>query len=322
MAETSQQAKVKTPLHLRLTPADWEECCKMLNYAEMKVFIWIRASDPYGVRELKFSCSKLGEKLGLHKSSVSRALKSLDTKRLIEIDFEDVRITQKVSNRRLTLLCKEGNGSEQEQEEENGSVAPTQLMLHPRNAGCTDATPGAPVQRPVRQCNEQPPEPLPQKDFKGSYTSLDFSDFIQTLSEGERENFENYCERRASQEAKKPKAWIRTVWRDLWDDFQEHEAKRKANEASIEASKAEAVRKEPETAANEPSDISKPSAPTADALNQHWQKAKAIGNSKLCKAIETQAHSLGYEVAENGIAGELKDSDQGSSSGRGFKPPE
>lgn len=193
MSKTSiqQQAKVKTPLHLRLTAKDWEECCKMLNYAEMKVFIWIRASDPYGVRELKFSCSKLGEKLGLHKSSVSRALKSLDGKQLIEIDFEDVRVTQKVSNRRLTLLCKEENDSEQEQEEENKSVAPTQRKLHPRNAGCTDATPDAPMQRPMRLCNDQPSESLPSKDSKTPQTYLDF---IKTLSESERENFLKFCE--------------------------------------------------------------------------------------------------------------------------------
>lgn len=154
MSKPQQQAKVKTPLHLRLTPEDWEECCKMLNPAEIKVFIWIRASDPYGDRELKFSCSKLGEKLGLHKSSVSRALKSLDVKGLIEIDFEDVRVTQKVSNRRLTLLCKEENGNEQEHERENESVAPVQRGLHLRNVGCADATQVVPMQRELSPRND------------------------------------------------------------------------------------------------------------------------------------------------------------------------
>lgn len=237
-ASTQQQAKVKTPLHLRLTAKDWEECCKMLNYAEMKVFIWIRASDPYGNRELKFSCSKLGEKLGLHKSSVSRALKTLDSKQLIEIDFEDVRVTQKVSNRRLTLLCKEENESEQEQEEEIENVAPMQRRLCGRNTGCVDATSDAPMQQQVRQCNDQHPKPLPSNGSRTPQTIQTYSDFIKTLSEEAREIFLEFGKKKAANlphPPELPDKWIAANFEELYKQFLASPAGREAKYKVIAA---------------------------------------------------------------------------------------
>ena len=154
-----KQAKVKIPLHLQLTQQDWEEICLILNPAEIKVFMWIRTGDPYGDRELDINCGALGKRIGLHKSSVSRALKSLDSKKLIEISFEDVKVSQKISNRRLTLLTKEARESYQEQKEEQESVAP--------------------VQHPMHQCNTEI-----YKD-RGRKTSSNSSTFLNPLNQGE-----------------------------------------------------------------------------------------------------------------------------------------
>ncbi len=203
--------KAKIPLHLRLTAEDWEECCKTLNPAEIKVFIWIRASDPYGDRELEINCSELGKRLGLHKSSISRALKTLDEKHLIEIELQQVSVKQKISNRRLTLLCKEENVSKQEKSEEKESVASAQQSLQECNSRCTSTTPDASAQQSLHQHNAQPPEPLQHKDSSTPHTIKTYSDFIQTLSDSERANFLTFCEgktKNLSQPVNDVEAWL------------------------------------------------------------------------------------------------------------------
>ena len=139
-ASPQEQAKVKVPLHLRLTNEDWVETFKGLSRAELGVFYWIRTKDPYGDRELNINCAELGKELEIHKSSVSRALQSLASKQLIELELISVRVKQKISNRRLTLLCKQESDGKQEQTEENRKVAPMQQQTHQRNSKRTSAT--------------------------------------------------------------------------------------------------------------------------------------------------------------------------------------
>ena len=218
---TDEIAKARVQLHLRLTYEDWKETFKQLRTrSEIGVFYAIRTLDPFGDRALDIDCTVLGDELGLHRTTVSDALKLLSEKKLIDLEITKARVKQKISNRRLTLLTPEENGSNQEKNEEKTmrAAALTNESLdsqaspqpHSRGAALTNESPHT----------NQPPEPLPQADSKTPHTSLDYSDFLKSLSEGERETFKNYCESRASQEAKKPKAWIRTAWKDLWDDFQ------------------------------------------------------------------------------------------------------
>ncbi|KYC34886.1 hypothetical protein WA1_50125 [Scytonema hofmannii PCC 7110] len=242
MSRSKEQAKTKTPLHLRLTAEDWEECCKTLNPAEIKVFIWIRASDPYGDRDLEINCSELGKRLGLHKSSVSRALRSLDEKKLIEIELEQVRVKQKISNRRLTLLCKEENGSEREKIEEKETVAPAQRKMHQRNSKRTSATQDAPVQQQTHQCNTQRTESSHSKDSSTPQTIQTYSDFIQTLSDEERASFLNFClekTKNLSQEVNDIEAWLahttkagQNRWEVYYEKFTSHQQKQASKSKS------------------------------------------------------------------------------------------
>lgn len=88
---TPQQAKklgkAKTLLHLRLTNEDWVECFKELTRAELGVLYYIRTKDPYGERNLEIDCSELGKLLGIHRTSISRALEELVRKGLLDSKY-------------------------------------------------------------------------------------------------------------------------------------------------------------------------------------------------------------------------------------------
>ncbi|MDZ4879081.1 MAG: hypothetical protein CLLPBCKN_008519 [Chroococcidiopsis cubana SAG 39.79] len=192
------ERKIKTPLHLRLTTNDWVECFKQLTRAELGVFYYIRTLDPYGDRDLEIDCSKVGELLGIHRTSVSRALEELKNKGLIDLEIEKARVRQRINNRKLTLLSDQENGSNHELEEENGSCAPT-------HSSCADAQQCAPTHKQVRprtdkcadaqQCaptHKSEATTQPQQELQNSSYSHTYSDFIQTLSDSERENFEKF----------------------------------------------------------------------------------------------------------------------------------
>jgi predicted transcriptional regulator len=95
----------KTPLHLRLTCEDWLENFRQLNRAELGVLYYIRCLDPYGDRELEVDSGKLATLLGIHRSTVSRALMSLKKKNLISMEITKTKVSSKAQNLKPTLLC-------------------------------------------------------------------------------------------------------------------------------------------------------------------------------------------------------------------------
>ena len=308
MTETSQETvRVKIPIHLRLTHEDWKETFKALTRAELGVFYAIRTLDPFGDRELDIDCSAWGIDLGLHRTSVSRALESLSHKKLIDLEIVKARVKQKVSNKKLTLLTKVENESNQEQKEENEICASTHTSERSRTPNCTDAQPVAPTHTDERSRTKQPPEPLPQADSKAPQTIQTSSDLNQTLSdsdERENESFEKFCRRKIDelpQRPNNPKAYIRKYRDDYFAEWQEEEARRNAIEQQIQASKPKRV-EEPKT---------------AEQLYKSWQSAKRINGTTALKAIETEARELGYEVTEEGIF----DAKPNSSSEVDFPPP-
>ncbi len=98
-------------LHLRLTKQQWIQDFKSLTRAQLGVLYYIETSDPFGDRGLGVTVTEIGQELGLDKSSVSRALKSLD--QMGYINLEIIRATVKVLRPR-------------------NIVASTQQALHPR----------------------------------------------------------------------------------------------------------------------------------------------------------------------------------------------
>ena len=121
-------------LHLRLTKQQWIQDFKSLTRAQLGVLYYIETSDPFGDRGLGVTVTEIGQELGLDKSSVSRALKSLD--QMGYINLEIIRATVKVLRGR-------------------NNVASTQQALHPRNLQCVDATDVAPTQQTLHPRNNR-----------------------------------------------------------------------------------------------------------------------------------------------------------------------
>lgn len=301
MSKPQEQVKVKIPLHLRLTYDDWKETFKSLTNAELGVFYSIRTLDPYGDRELEIDCTALGADLGLHRTSISRALESLSQKKLIDMEIVRVKVKQKVSNRRLTLLTKPENQSNNEQEEEKESCASTHTSVRPRTSNCTSAQGFAPAHTNERPRTNQAPKAATSKGFGSPQTLQTNTDIDQTLSDSdEREKFEKFCRRKMEQLPKMPTLpdrWIEKNLKSLYPQFKAEEAKRKEADEQIQASKEEPTEKAPPTAAN---------------LHKRWLIKGIIRKDAIAKALE-----LGYVVTPQGISDPSEDPSEGNSSGGG-----
>jgi len=120
-----QNQQTKTPLHLRLSNQDWVDCFQTLTRAELGVLYYIRTLDPFGDRSLDIETATVAQILGLHRTSVSRALEELSKRQLIELEIKLAKVRQKVNNRSLTLLTHPENQSLDEETEANESCAAT-----------------------------------------------------------------------------------------------------------------------------------------------------------------------------------------------------
>jgi Mn-dependent DtxR family transcriptional regulator len=94
--------KQKTPLHLRITCDEWLKIFNQLDRAELGVFYYIKTQDPFGDRVVEANSNALAALLGIHRTSVSRALKSLSQKGLISLEIVSARASTKVAQK---LVC-------------------------------------------------------------------------------------------------------------------------------------------------------------------------------------------------------------------------
>ncbi|MEH1789698.1 MAG: helix-turn-helix domain-containing protein [Nostoc sp.] len=94
--------KQKTPLHLRITCDEWLKMFNQLDRAELGVFYYIKTQDPFGDRVVEANSNALATLLGIHRSSVSRALKNLSQKGFISLEIVSARASTKVAQK---LVC-------------------------------------------------------------------------------------------------------------------------------------------------------------------------------------------------------------------------
>ncbi len=182
-------------LHLRLTNEDWSESFRSLTRSELGTFFYIRTLDPYGDRDLDINTSVLSKKLGIHRTSISRALESLSQKGLIEMEIQKAKVNLSVNNRKLTLLRQEEDTSLCADAQ---ACAPMHTVVHPCTSLCADAQVCAPTHTVVHPCTNQELEPLSSNGSSSPHTIHTYSDFIKTLSQTERENFLIFSEKKIS----------------------------------------------------------------------------------------------------------------------------
>ena len=229
-----------------LKSSEWIDSITQLTHSELKILYYVRSLDPYN-NGIDLSASQIARDLStdknkMHRSTVGRALKSLDRKGFINMELIKVRI--KV-NPRGFLTDREAEPEpdlKPKSEAKNDVVATqpccdhatdvvtTQQNVQPRNKECAHATGSAPTQqsKAETQSQQQVQEP---KIFK-TYT-----DFKDSLSEGERENFLEFVRKKA-ENLEKPindlEAWLASKtrakenrWEIYYKSYQEEKASQK-----------------------------------------------------------------------------------------------
>jgi hypothetical protein len=164
-------------LHLRLTNNDWTSCFLDLTRSEIGVLLYIRTLDPFCDRDIDVTSEKVARSLKLNRSTVSRALKTLEQKGYIVLEL----LAAKVRSIAKNLAAKR----------------PSQACAD-APPPCADAQPPcADAQPPCVSAQDTPPKPLPEKDSGSpqtlNKTNTNFGeDFLSNSppshpKEGERE---------------------------------------------------------------------------------------------------------------------------------------
>jgi len=177
--KAEQKTKRTAPFY-PLTRSEWVETVKDLTGAEIKVLYYVRSIDPFGDRNLEYSVTAIASELGLSKGAVSKAIKSLDAKGLIDIEIVKVKIRIK-SDKSNVASFPIGN-----------SVSHSEPEFPTGNPGFPEETEVSSSEQPFPIGNDRQPEPSPIKASSSPQTNKTYTDFIQTLSDSERENFEKF----------------------------------------------------------------------------------------------------------------------------------
>jgi DNA-binding transcriptional MocR family regulator len=195
-----QEDKVK--IHLRLTKQQWVQDFKNLTRAQLGVLYYIETSDPFGDRGLEVTATAIAKELGLDKSSVSRALKQLD--QMGYIDSEIIRARVKVLHPRH-------------------NVASTQPMSQQRNLHCTNTNDVVESEPLLPQNDKRRLLPKLDKEPLGGHSLNTYSNFINSLSQTDREKFFEFGLKKAAQlphPPALPQRWIERNWQEISTEFQ------------------------------------------------------------------------------------------------------
>lgn len=78
--------------YYQLTSEEWLRACRELKPSEKDVLYYLRTLDPFGDRDLDIGVREMARALGMSPSTVSRALKELDSKKWIDLEITSARV--------------------------------------------------------------------------------------------------------------------------------------------------------------------------------------------------------------------------------------
>ena len=168
-----------------LKSEEWVETVKQLTHSELKILYYVRSLDPYNkgisLTPVQIAKDLSTEKSKMHRSTVGRALKSLDSKGFIQMELIQVRIQVKPKGF-LSQVETEDVAVTQPSCEQTTQVVTPQLSVPKHNLECSQTTKSAPTQQSQAESKSE-------QRFQTPKISKTYIDFKKTLSEGERENF-------------------------------------------------------------------------------------------------------------------------------------
>ena len=182
-----------------LKSEEWLDSINKLTHSELKILYYVRSLDPYNngidITPAQIARDLSTEKNKMHRSTVGRALKSLDRKGFINMELIKVRIkvnpggflAEPEPEIKPKLEAKNDVVATQPCCDHATNVVTTQHRVQPRNIECAHTTQSAPTQQSGAETQSEQKVETP-KIFKT------YSDFKDSLREDEREAFLKFVE--------------------------------------------------------------------------------------------------------------------------------
>ena len=175
-----------------LKSEEWLDSINKLTHSELKILYYVRSLDPYNnginLTPAQIARDLSTEKQKMHRSTVSRALKSLDRKGFINMELLQVRIKvnpQGFLSEIESVKIKKDVVATQQCCDHATQVVTTQHSVQPRNIVCSHATQVVTTQQPSAEIKSE-------QEFQNPKTLKTYLDFKKTLSENEGDNFLNF----------------------------------------------------------------------------------------------------------------------------------
>jgi hypothetical protein len=197
---------------------EWVRACQELTPSQRDVLYFIRTLDPYG-KGLELSIAAIARQLStnnktVHRSTISRALKKLDAKGFIDMELLHVKVNIKAKGvhccDQTTVLPTDN------------SVVYGQQARSLRNKRDREATSAIVRQQARSPRNKREPKDAPDKESSSLRSNKTYKDYIDSLSQNQREEFLEFGRNKAAQLPKPPalpQKWIERNWQELAAEF-------------------------------------------------------------------------------------------------------
>ncbi|MGF1588815.1 MAG: MarR family transcriptional regulator [Pleurocapsa sp.] len=222
-----------------LQSEEWLETVKQLTHSELKILYYIRSLDPYNkgisITPIEIAKDLSTEKSKMHRSTVGRALKSLDSKGFIQMELIQVQI--KVNPKGFLSQTEIGDVAvTQPSCEQTTQVVTPQPSVPEHNLECSQATECAPRQHLKA-------ETISEQRFQVPKISKTYIDFKDSLSKSEGENYLKFV-REAIKNFRQPiqdlEAWLASKTKagtNRWEVYyQNYQSEKNADKPKSEKS--------------------------------------------------------------------------------------
>ncbi len=202
-----------------LQPEEWLEACRELTQAQLSLLYYIRTNDPYN-QGVEINCAEIARLLSkpgrtVHRQTISRALKELDTKGFINLELLQVKAKVKAKG----LWCDETPGCDEtlgcDETPKVYEDTPSGVMTHHDGSSHTIVDRETPRSIATHHAESESLVGTESQNPKIIKTYLDFKD---SLSQEEREGFLEFGLKLASQLPRPPQLplkWVEKNWEDL-----------------------------------------------------------------------------------------------------------
>ncbi|MDZ8139005.1 MAG: MarR family transcriptional regulator [Nostoc sp. DedQUE04] len=191
---------------------EWLRACRELTPAQRDVLYYLRTLDPYSTG-MEVSPARIAKDLStpekpVHRSTVGRALKALDEKGFVDMELLKVKVhvlTKGLHCCDETTSCDEATSCSETTSCDEATLLPD------GNLGDRDATCAIATQLARSPRNKRQPKAAPAKDSSTPKINKTYLDFIDSLSEGEKESFLKFGNKKAA-ELKNPPVQLPLKW--------------------------------------------------------------------------------------------------------------